>query len=108
MPKLKLKNASQTLVRAAITPARGLSDGNTNMSEKISQDYCVISGAYGKDYKKGQDAIDAFMAGKDFEMHTPGMGGTFCSVRDFEKGTTVSIRYKSLRSVINHTIPVSK
>ena len=74
--------------------------------DKITRDYCVVSGSYGRDNKTAKDAVADFVKGRDFEMHTPGFGGRFCSIRDFSPGVTVSIRYKAMRNVVNHTIEI--
>lgn len=59
----------------------------------ITQNYCELLPAYGRDYKNRNDVETDFRNGKDFEMATIGTGGTYCSIRDFAVGTYVNLRY---------------
>ncbi len=71
----------------------------------ITENYLTISGAYGRDYPSAKAAKDSFVAGKDFM--TRGLSerfGAFCSIRDFAKGTKVSIRYKRDTRVVIHEV----
>lgn len=65
----------------------------------ITQNYVVVSPAYGKDYKSARDASAAFLSGVDFKVESLGSGGTYCSVRDFACGITVNVRYNRLQRV---------
>jgi glutamine amidotransferase-like uncharacterized protein len=58
-----------------------------------------VSPAYGRDYKSASAARLDFEAGKDFEIHTLFRSGTYCSIRDFAKGTRVHIRYNKQQKV---------
>lgn len=69
------------------------------MANKIEENDLVISPAYGRDYKSAKDAISDFVVGKDFKMESIGHGGMYCSIRDFEKGVEVLIRYSKLTKV---------
>jgi len=67
----------------------------------ITQNYRVISGAYGRDYKSSKNAIADFKANKDFVLQPD---GCYCSIRDFAPGVTVEIRYKHMASVVLHKV----
>jgi len=77
----------------------------------ITTDNLTVSGAYGKDYKSAADAKIAFLSGKDFKMESVMHGvdafGTYCSVRDFQAGLTVHIRYASNMRVTAVTVPMT-
>lgn len=67
-------------------------------------DWSILSPAYGRDYKS-KAAVEAdFRAGKDFKIHTIGSGSTYCSIRDFQKGHQIELRYNRMQSV--HCITV--
>lgn len=70
----------------------------------ITQNWLTLSPAYGRDYKSKAEVEADFRSGKDFKMETLGQGGTYCSIRDFAKGTKVMVRYAKMRSV--HQIDV--
>lgn len=70
----------------------------------ITENYLTISPAYGRDYKNGKLAGADFAAGKDFCMESLGQNGTYCSIRDFAKGVTVSIRYNKQQNVRNYIV----
>lgn len=65
--------------------------------------YVTVTPAYGRDYKSGKEAKEAWLAGKDFVYQAPPFdpdSGRYCSVRDFDaKTTTVNIRYKRMQQV---------
>ena len=67
---------------------------------KISENYVTIVPAYGRDYKNKADATKDFLDGKDFQIQHFNYPQTYCSVRDFEKGTKVEVRFKKLQSVV--------
>jgi hypothetical protein len=59
----------------------------------------VLVPAYGRTYKTAQDAVNSYLAGKDFKMlHT----GQYCSCRDFS-GDSVSIQIAAGRYQIVKT-----
>jgi hypothetical protein len=58
----------------------------------------TVSPAYGRDYNNKADAEIAFREGKDFKYHSP-FGSGYCSIRDFEPGAMVKIRYKKMQQV---------
>lgn len=60
--------------------------------DKISQDYMVVTPAYGRDYKNKADAEKDFRDGKDFVLMSYSRSG-YVSKDDFVKGTKVNIRY---------------
>ena len=70
----------------------------------ITENYQVVSGAYGRDYKSAKLAKEDFLNGADFVLNSF-RGTTYCSVRDFAKGTMVNIRYKGMTMVT--TVKVS-
>ena len=63
----------------------------------ITQDYQVVSPAFGRDYKSKAEAIADFVKGKDFILQPQGQ---YCSIRDFAPRVTVNIRYKKMTSVV--------
>jgi hypothetical protein len=58
--------------------------------------YQVVSGAYGRDYKSRAAALADWNAGKDFKCHPQ---GCYTSVRDWNPGDQIEIRYNKLMSV---------
>lgn len=72
----------------------------------ITQDYLTISPTYWRDYKSAGAATKDFLDGKDFVMESVSVGGTYCSVRDFAAGVTVSIRYAEKNRVVNVKVPL--
>lgn len=76
------------------------SSAPVNEKTLISEDYVVVSPAYGRDYRSAQAAKDDFLAGKDFILESLGYGGRYCSARDFAKGVKVEVRYKKLQSAV--------
>lgn len=60
----------------------------------------TLTPAYGKDYKSKKKVEAAFREGKDFHMTdiVKGLSG-YCSIRDFQPGDEVTIRYKKLTQV---------
>jgi hypothetical protein len=78
------------------------------MSAKITQDYLVLSPAYGRDYTSKAAVTADFIAGKDFKMESivPGVGGgTYCSIDDFAPGTKVELRYARLGNATIVEVP---
>lgn len=65
----------------------------------ITQNWCELLPAYGRDYKSAKEVKADFTAGKDFEMATMMSGGKYCSIRDFAKGVSVLLRYKRQEQV---------
>lgn len=62
--------------------------------------------AYGRDYRSKASVEADFRNGKDFriaDISSPD-DGRYCSCRDFQKGTRVTIRYAKLRKVTVITI----
>lgn len=53
----------------------------------------ILSPAYGKDYKTAKEVEADFRNGKDFVLCNMGPGGRYCSIRDFEPGTSIELRY---------------
>jgi hypothetical protein len=74
------------------------------MVMKISGSATVIP-AYGRDYKDSDAARDAFLAGKDFKLSDSRHVSQYCSIRDFQPGTKVWVRYNRYTSVIVVTVP---
>ena len=50
----------------------------------------TLTPAYGRNYKTAKDAIKDFVDGKDWKYV---ITGQYCSIRDFEKGANVILRY---------------
>ena len=76
-------------------------------SNMITQNYIVVSPAYGRDYPSGKLAKADSLAGKDFKCESilPEGGGTYCSINDFSPGLTVEVRFKRLASVVMVKVP---
>ena len=60
--------------------------------------YHTLTPAYGRDYTSKAKAEADLRSGKDFVLNAP-QGTTYCSVRDFNKGDTLNVRYKQQRNV---------
>lgn len=73
------------------------------MSDKISTPYCELSPAYGRDYKSAAEAKASFIEGKDWTGDY-NLGFKYCSVRDFEDGVPVLLRYNKLKSVVSFKV----
>lgn len=52
----------------------------------------TLTAAYGRNYTKAKDAEKDFRDGKDFVLHST-QGNGYCSIRDFELGCFIQIRY---------------
>jgi hypothetical protein len=76
---------------------------NSKLKTMITQDYQVVSPAYGRDYKNKTDAEAGFRSGKDFMNESP-IGGTYCSIRDFAPGVKVEVRYNKKQSAVIVTV----
>lgn len=63
------------------------------MQTKINKPYMELQPAYGRDYKSQKEAIEGFKSGQDFNGDIT-IGFALCSIRDFETGVPVCIRYK--------------
>lgn len=63
----------------------------------------IISGAYGRDYKSAAAMLRDFYDNKDFVLHQMGHT-TYCSIRDFEPGAVIELRYNKLRTVSMHSM----
>jgi hypothetical protein len=76
------------------------------MADKITQDYQVVTPAYGRDYKNAADAKKDFLAGKDFLIQSVIYGFNVpCDVSNFEPGVKVTVRYKSRTMSTIVTVP---
>lgn len=64
----------------------------------ITQDYQVLTPVYGRDYKNKLAVETDFRNGKDFVLNSLG-DQTYCSIKDFNPGVKVNLRYKKLMSV---------
>ena len=64
----------------------------------------IIAPAYGRDYKSAKAAIKDFEDNKDFIIKSLNHSGQYCSIRDFELGEFIEIRYNKLRSVYLYTV----
>lgn len=72
---------------------------------KITENYCTVIPAYGRDYKSQAEVKSDFLAGKDFQMQSITHGSGYCSIRDFESGVTVNVRYAKLAKVLPIKVP---
>jgi hypothetical protein len=61
--------------------------------------------AYGRDYPNMKAAKTDFLLGKDFELSDVSRGFGYCSIRDFEPGAKVCIRYDKNRKQTFATVP---
>ena len=68
----------------------------------------TVSGAYGREYKKGSEALADFLAGKDFIIRSVTYHGAYCSVRDFAETDIIEIRFNNDRSVVTYCITGSE
>lgn len=71
---------------------------------KITENYVTVVPAYGRDYKNKTEAEKDFREGKDFQIQHFNYPQTYCSVRDFEQGVKVEVRFKKLQSVVIVTV----
>ena len=69
---------------------------------KITQDYRVVTPAYGRDYTAATKAQADFLAGKDFKIQPENV---YCSIEDFESGVVVNIRFNKLTDVSPIKVP---
>lgn len=58
----------------------------------------TLTPAYGRDYTSKEAALTDFRGGKDFNFNLMGRNA-YCSVRDYNEGDMVKIRYNKLRHV---------
>lgn len=70
----------------------------------ITQDYQVLTPAYGRDYKNQRAVKQDFLDGQDFVLNSP-MGVTYCSIRDFAPNVLVNLRYRKLTQVTSVRVP---
>ena len=63
--------------------------------------------AYGRDYRSAKAAKECFLSGNDWIIAdiTDPYDGKPCSVRDFEPGTGITLRYKKLASLTVVKVP---
>lgn len=64
----------------------------------------TLTPVYGRDYTSASKAKQAFIDGQDFRINDLDKRGTYCSIRDFEEGDQVCIRYNKLRFICFYTI----
>lgn len=50
----------------------------------------VLTPAYGRNYKTAAEAQKDFTDGKDWKF---ALTGQYCSIRDFERGSSIELRY---------------
>lgn len=62
--------------------------------------------AYGRDYRSKQAVLNDFKSGKDFLIAdiSSKYDGKYCSIRDFDKSESISIRYSKLTKKIQFKI----
>ena len=63
----------------------------------------TLTPAYGKDYNNKTSAKEGLRSGQDFIWHTP-LGTTYCSVRDFNEGDTLNVRYNKRTELASFTL----
>lgn len=76
---------------------------NKTQAQAQKYTYHVVSPAYGRDHHSAPEAEIAFLRGDDFKNEAL-TGGTYCSVRDFAKGTQVEVRYAKMRRLTIVTV----
>ena len=69
---------------------------STNDVGQVTQNYCSLTPAYGRDYKSLKEVHTDFNDNKDFVMEP---SGQYINREQFAKGVTVNIRYSQLRKV---------
>ena len=69
---------------------------NLNLTERRLAMYHVVSPAYGRDYKNPESLVEDWEGGKDFIYNGPEITGTYCSIRDFNPGDTIELRFNRL------------
>ncbi len=62
----------------------------------------ILVPAYGRKYETVQDAVNDYLAGRDFKI----LGGPYCSCRDFP-GESVSIRWTWHRAPSSYEVVVT-
>ena len=67
----------------------------------VTEDYRILTPAYGRDYKSRKEAEEAFRGGKDFQLQPE---GCYCSIRDFTSGVKVEVWYKKKTMVTIVTV----
>lgn len=72
--------------------------------------YKTLIPAYGRDYTSAKAVKADFLTGKDFIIAdiTDPYDGKPCSIRDFEPGTGITLRYKRLASLTCVKVPAEK
>jgi len=63
----------------------------------------TLTPAYGRDYKSKEAVITDFQAGKDFKLVLIASAG-YCSIRDYNEGDMVKIRYNKLRHAVFYRV----
>jgi len=63
--------------------------------------------AYGRDYKSAKETKQAFLDGKDFILYdiTSPWDGKPCSIRDFDPGQHIELRYANMTGVTLAKVP---
>ncbi len=56
----------------------------------------IVTGAYGRDYTTAKKALEDWYKGKDFRITF----GTYCSIRDFNNGESIKIRFNKLQDFV--------
>lgn len=67
-------------------------------TDLFSQDYAVLTPAYGRDYKSQSAIKRDFNENKDFVLASTGQ---YINKAQIKPGTTVSLRYSQMRRVVN-------
>jgi len=63
----------------------------------------TLTPAYGRDYKSKKACLKDFIEGKDFVYHT-WYRETYCSIKDFNSGEEVKLRYDKLTKAFIYKI----
>lgn len=66
----------------------------------------VLTPSYGRDYNTKAQAIQDFIDGKDFIFHDPSSpyNGKYCSIRDFQVGQAIAIRFNQYKLLTTFVI----
>ena len=67
----------------------------------ITENYKILTPAYGRDYKTKKEVEKHFRAGKDFLLQPEDV---YCSIRDFQPGVKVEMHYAKISKVTIITV----
>ena len=65
----------------------------------------TLTPAYGREPKDKQEIRQDFLDGKDFILHLYNHPETYCSLRDFEPGASITLRYSNYHLAVVVQVP---